>query len=95
MASAVPFLDKGYYADAIVEHVEAMGGKAKAVIPPKRNRKVNVNTTKASTNSETVSNTASVNSSVSAVSPRAMKNQRHPSKLSSLSLAPGCTCNHM
>ncbi len=30
--------DKGYDADAIVEHVEAMG--AKAVIPPKRNRKV-------------------------------------------------------
>jgi len=28
--------DKGYDADAIVEHVEAMG--AKAVIPPKRNR---------------------------------------------------------
>ena len=38
MASAVPFLDKCYYADAIVEHVEAMG--AKALIPPKRNRKV-------------------------------------------------------
>jgi transposase len=32
------FADKGYDADAIVEHVEAMG--AKAVIPPKRNRKV-------------------------------------------------------
>ena len=30
--------DKGYDSDAIVEHVEAMG--AKAVIPPKRNRKV-------------------------------------------------------
>jgi transposase len=30
--------DKGYDADAIVEHVEAMG--AKAVIPPKRHRKV-------------------------------------------------------
>jgi transposase len=30
--------DKAYEADAIVEHVEAMG--AKAVIPPKRNRKV-------------------------------------------------------
>jgi transposase len=30
--------DKGYGADAIVEHVEAMG--AKAVIPPKRSRKV-------------------------------------------------------
>jgi transposase len=30
--------DKGYDADAIVEHVEATG--AKAVIPPKRNRKV-------------------------------------------------------
>ena len=30
--------DKGYDADVIVEHVEAMG--AKAVIPPKRNRKV-------------------------------------------------------
>jgi transposase len=30
--------DKGYDADAIVEHVEALG--AKAVIPPKRNRKV-------------------------------------------------------
>ena len=29
--------DKGYDADAIVEHVEAMG--AKAVIPPRRNRK--------------------------------------------------------
>lgn len=29
--------DKGYDADAIVEHIEAMG--AKAVIPPKRNRK--------------------------------------------------------
>lgn len=29
--------DKGYDSDAIVEHVEAMG--AKAVIPPKRNRK--------------------------------------------------------
>ena len=30
--------DKGYDADVIVEHIEAMG--AKAVIPPKRNRKV-------------------------------------------------------
>ena len=30
--------DKGYDADAIVEYVEAMG--ARAVIPPKRNRKV-------------------------------------------------------
>ena len=30
--------DKGYDAEAIVAHVEAMG--AKAVIPPKRNRKV-------------------------------------------------------
>ncbi len=30
--------DKGYDADAIVEHVEAMG--ARAVIPPRRNRKV-------------------------------------------------------
>jgi transposase len=30
--------DKGYDADAIVEHVEAMG--VKAAIPPKRNRKV-------------------------------------------------------
>ena len=30
--------DKGYDADAIVEYVEASG--AKAVIPPKRNRKV-------------------------------------------------------
>ena len=30
--------DKSYNADAIVEHVEVMG--AKAVIPPKRNRKV-------------------------------------------------------
>jgi transposase len=30
--------DKGYDADAIVEHVEAMG--AKVVIPPKRNRKL-------------------------------------------------------
>ncbi len=30
--------DKAYDADAIVEHVEAMG--AKAVIPPKRNRKL-------------------------------------------------------
>jgi transposase len=30
--------DKGYDADAIVEHIEAMG--AQAVIPPKRNRKV-------------------------------------------------------
>ena len=30
--------DKGYDADAIVEHIEAMG--AKAVIQPKRNRKV-------------------------------------------------------
>jgi transposase len=30
--------DKGYDADAIVEHVEAMG--AKAVIPSKRNRKI-------------------------------------------------------
>lgn len=30
--------DKGYDADAIVEHVEATG--AKAVIPSKRNRKV-------------------------------------------------------
>ena len=30
--------DKGYDANAIVEHVEAMG--AKAVIPPKRNRTV-------------------------------------------------------
>jgi transposase len=30
--------DKGYDADAILEHVEAMG--VKAVIPPKRNRKV-------------------------------------------------------
>jgi len=29
--------DKGYDADAIVEHIEAMG--AKAVIPPKSNRK--------------------------------------------------------
>lgn len=29
--------DKGYDADAIVEHIEAMG--AKAVIPPKHNRK--------------------------------------------------------
>ena len=30
--------DKGYDADAIVAHIEAMG--ARAVIPPKRNRKV-------------------------------------------------------
>ena len=30
--------DKGYDTDAIIEQVEAMG--AKAVIPPKRNRKV-------------------------------------------------------
>lgn len=30
--------DKGYDSDAIVEHVETMG--ARAVIPPKRNRKV-------------------------------------------------------
>jgi transposase len=30
--------DKGYDADAIVEHIETMG--AQAVIPPKRNRKV-------------------------------------------------------
>ena len=30
--------DKGYDSDAIVEHVESMG--AKAVIPPKRNRKI-------------------------------------------------------
>jgi transposase len=30
--------DKGYDSDAIVEHIEATG--AKAVIPPKRNRKV-------------------------------------------------------
>jgi transposase len=30
--------DKGYDADAIVEHIEAMG--AKPVIPPKRNRKL-------------------------------------------------------
>jgi transposase len=30
--------DKGYDADVIVEHIEAM--EAKAVIPPKRNRKV-------------------------------------------------------
>jgi transposase len=30
--------DKGYDADAIIGHVEAMG--AKAVVPPKRNRKV-------------------------------------------------------
>jgi len=29
--------DKGYDADIIVEHIEAMG--AKAIIPPKRNRK--------------------------------------------------------
>lgn len=29
--------DKGYDADAIIEHIEAMG--AKVVIPPKRNRK--------------------------------------------------------
>lgn len=30
--------DKGYDSDAIVEHIEATG--AKAVVPPKRNRKV-------------------------------------------------------
>ncbi len=30
--------DKGYDADAILQHIETMG--AKAVIPPKRNRKV-------------------------------------------------------
>ena len=30
--------DKGYDADAIVEHIEALG--AKAVIPPRRHRKV-------------------------------------------------------
>ena len=30
--------DKGYDSDAIVEHIETMG--AKAVIPPKRNRKI-------------------------------------------------------
>jgi transposase len=33
--------DKGYDSDAIVEHIEAMG--AQAVIPPKRNRKLQRN----------------------------------------------------
>ena len=43
--------DKGYDADAIVEHIEAIG--AKAVIPPKRSRKVQREMTESSTNSAT------------------------------------------
>ena len=70
--------DKGYDADAIVEHVEAMG--AKAVIPPERNRKVNASTTKISTNNAIASNVASVNSSVSADLPRDTKNPKPASK---------------
>jgi len=50
--------DKGYDADAIVEHVEAMG--AKVVIHPNAIASCNESTTKPSTNNGIVSNAASL-----------------------------------
>jgi len=81
--------DKGYDADAIVEHVEAMG--AKVVIPPKRNRKLQREYDITLYKQRNRIDAASANSSAFADSPRDTKNQKPASKLSSPSPAHGCT----